>query len=76
MGQADYRGEKGQRKNKVLLVKPYGLKGTGLTKASKKGYVNVWIEPGHSILDGEIVVVSRTEVIIKIYQGWYLLEKT
>lgn len=43
MGQADYRGEKGQRKNKVLLVKPYGLKGTGLTKASKKGYVNVWI---------------------------------
>lgn len=28
-----------------------------------------------SILDGEIVVINESEVIIKIYQGWYLLER-
>ncbi len=28
-----------------------------------------------AVLDGEIVAVSDTEVIIRIYQGWYLLEK-
>ena len=28
-----------------------------------------------NILDGEIITVSDSEVIIKIYQGWYLMEK-
>ncbi len=27
------------------------------------------------ILDEEIIIVSESEVIIKIYQGWYLMEK-
>ena len=33
------------------------------------------LESESAILDGEIVAVSESEVIIKIYQGWYLLEK-
>lgn len=28
-----------------------------------------------AVLDGEIVAVSESEVITRIYQGWYLLEK-
>lgn len=32
------------------------------------------IEEG-KLLDGEIIVINEDEVIIKLYQGWYLLEK-
>ena len=48
----------------------------GLTNEEIQVFTGNIREPGNSILDGEIVAVSRTEVIIKIYQGWYLLEKT
>lgn len=48
----------------------------GLTNEEIQVFTGNIKEPGNSILDGEIVAVSRTEVIIKIYQGWYLLEKT
>ena len=48
----------------------------GLTNEEIQVFTGNIREPENSILDGEIVAVSRTEVIIKIYQGWYLLEKT
>ena len=47
----------------------------GLTNEEIQVFAGNIREPEDTILDGEIVAVSRTEVIIKIYQGWYLLER-
>ncbi len=65
------------------IVNKYGYQNTkgihdelGLTNEEIQVFTGNIREPENSILDGEIVAVSRTEVIIKIYQGWYLLEKT
>ena len=47
----------------------------GLTNEEIQVFAGNIREPEDTILDGEIIVVNRTEVIIKIYQGWYLLER-
>ena len=47
----------------------------GLTNEEIQVFAGNTPAPDGAVLDGEIVAVSRTEVIMKIYQGWYLLEK-
>ncbi len=47
----------------------------GITNDEIQVFKGKTSESESAILDGEIVAVSESEVIIKIYQGWYLLEK-
>ena len=47
----------------------------GLTNEKIQVFAGNIPAPDGAVLDGEIVAVSRTEVIVKIYQGWYLLKK-
>ena len=47
----------------------------GLTNEEIQVFAGNIPAPDGAVLDGEIVAVSRTEIIMKIYQGWYLLKK-
>ncbi len=47
----------------------------GLTNEEIQVFAGNTHAPDGAVLEEEIVAVSRTEVIMKIYQGWYLLEK-
>ena len=47
----------------------------GLTNEEIQVFAGTLPEATDMVLDGEIVAVSDSEVMIRIYQGWYLLEK-
>ena len=47
----------------------------GITNEEIQVITGDMIDSSGILLDGEIVVVNESEVIVKIYQGWYLLEK-
>lgn len=49
--------------------------GLGVTNEEIQIIVGEEQVEGGKILDGEIIIINKNEIIIKLYQGWYLLEK-
>ncbi len=47
----------------------------GLTNEKIQVWAGIPLDSSYTVMDGEMVVVSESEVITRIYQGWYLLEK-
>lgn len=47
----------------------------GLTNEKIQVWTGIPLDSSYSVMDGEMITVSKSEVITKIYQGWYLLEK-
>lgn len=47
----------------------------GIVNDKLQIFTGIGQKGGGKYLEGELVVISEKEVIIKIYQGWYLLEK-
>ncbi len=49
--------------------------GLGITNEEIQVFRGEGKKEDSKFLEGEIIVMNKNEVIMKLYQGWYLLEK-